>query len=189
MYLKIIVISWFILLSVPLSMMMGSHQLSLVSSTDTKIKNLSTTTTDYTKLHFVNPDCGCSEKVVQSLIERKSRKDVVEKVFILGKNETWFKNLSAAGYDITVGDKDEFSSLYKITAVPQLIILNSEKKILYTGGYSSRRGPASVVEDEQILKEVQLKQKTNERLIYGCVNGSEFQSKVDLLGFKYKRKE
>jgi thioredoxin-related protein len=189
MWMKFLALIWFTVLSIPLSMMMGSHQLSLKSSKNPALTNLSATQSKaWTIMHFVNPECGCSEKVVTSLKNRKA-KDIKtsEQVFILGKNAQWEQNLKAAGYKVMTGKMDDFAEKYSISAVPQLVIINAQKEILYTGGYSSKRGPASIVEDEQIFQEVTAKKNSTERPIYGCVNGRKNQSDTDYVGSKYKR--
>jgi hypothetical protein len=81
---------------------------------------------------------------------------------------------------------DEYAEKYKISAVPQLVIMNSMHEIQYSGGYTSKRGPASVVEDQQILKEIVERQATAERPIFGCINGKANQKKLGFFGSKSK---
>lgn len=166
--------------------MMGSHQLSLNPSKNSKLSEL-VDQSEWTKLHFVNPECGCSERVVKSLLNRRPSKDVTEKVFILGNNEVWKKSLADKGYVTVMDSMDHYAEKYSISAVPQLVILNQKQEIFYAGGYSSKRGPAGEIEDIEIFKEATSSKEVKERPIYGCVNGKENQNKSDLIGAKYKR--
>lgn len=130
---KIFFALWFALLSVPLSYMMGSHTLSLISSKSEGIKNLvdqKMAAQKWSKLHFLGGDCGCSENIYNSLMKRKPSAEIYEQVFVIGKNDKWVNDLKAQGYNVTNGDMDIFSKKYAINAVPQLSILDNKKNIL-----------------------------------------------------------
>ena len=167
-------------------MMMGSHTLSLKPSKSENLKELKSEKS-WTIMHFLNPECGCSEKVFKSLAARPPKtKNIEEKVFVLGKKPEWVSALKARGFSVVTDSMDHYSEKYQINAVPQLVIIDEDKRLHYSGGYSSKRGPASVVEDEVIYQEVVSNKSTVERPIYGCVNGSDNQKKTDLLGYKYE---
>lgn len=186
MWKNIIFAAWFIALGVPLTMTMGGHFLSLNPSKKDELRTLSTTKSDWTIMHFVNPDCGCSERVVGSLLKRPAKTDgVSERVYVLGRNDAWVRDLSQRGYDVIEGKMDHFAEKYAINAVPQLVILSAEHVIRYSGGYTSKRGPASVVEDEDIFRSVKASANTTERPIFGCVNGKTNQKRADFVGAKY----
>lgn len=179
---------WFIVLSIPFSYMMGTHTLSLKSSKNASIKSLvknDAVSKKWSKLHFLGGDCGCSENIFNSLIKRSPEVDVNEQVFIIGKNEKWFMELKKQGYNVTTGAMDEFSRKYSINAVPQLSVLDEKKNILYSGGYTTKRGPASTVEDQSIYRELKDKHKAEERPIFGCLNGTVNRNNADPLKIKY----
>ena len=184
---KYIFVIWFIGLSIPFSYMMGTHSLSLNSSKNENIKSLvkSESLEKWSKLHFLGGDCGCSENIFNSLMKRSSSPDINEQVFIIGKNEKWSNELIKKGYVVSMGEMDEFSKKYAINAVPQLTILDAKKNILYSGGYTSKRGPASKVEDQEIYKDIKDKNHASERPIFGCLNGSINRKNADPLGVKY----
>ncbi len=183
---KGLIVFWFVLLSIPFSMMMGAHTLSLKPSKSGNLKDLNGRSS-WTIMHFLNPECGCSEKVFKSLAGRHPKtKNIEEKVFVLGKKPEWVNTLKARGYSVVTDTMDYYSEKYQINAVPQLVIIDEGKKLHYSGGYSSKRGPASIVEDEEIFKQVASNKSTVERPIYGCVNGSDNQKKTDLIGYKYE---
>ncbi len=179
---------WFALLSIPLTYMMGSHSLSLVPSKNEGIKKLvdpKLAQEKWTKLHFLGGDCGCSENIYKSLMTRKPDPEIHEQVFVIGKNDKWMADLKKQGYLVLNGDMEEFAKKYSINAVPQLSILDAGKNILYSGGYTTKRGPASKVEDEIIYNELKNKHKSAERPIFGCLNGSINRKSADPLNLKY----
>ena len=185
---KYIFAFWFIALSIPFSYMMGTHTLSLHSSKNENIKSLVQNTADekkWNKLHFLGGDCGCSENIFNSLMSRPPETDVNEQIFIIGKNDKWFIKLKEHGYKVSIGPMDEFSKKYSINAVPQLSVLDDKKNILYSGGYTTKRGPASAVEDQSIYRELKNNQKTEERPIFGCLNGTVNRKNADPLNIKY----
>lgn len=168
--------------------MMGTHSLSLLSSKNDGIKELidsKNAQEKWSKLHFLGGDCGCSENIYKSLMNRKPNPKINEQVFVIGKNDPWVMNLKKHGYSVTNGGMDDFSKRYSINAVPQLSILDDKKNILYSGGYTTKRGPASTVEDEKIYQELKEKNKSIERPIFGCLNGSINRKNADPLNLKY----
>jgi hypothetical protein len=187
MKLQYVFIIWFVILSIPLSYMMGSHSLSLKPSREDSIKSLvfKEYSKKWNKLHFLGGDCGCSENVYKNLMKRKPANDINEQVFVIGKNDVWLKSLKAKGYVVVSGDMDEFVKKYSINAVPQLSILDDKNNIIYSGGYTSKRGPASAVEDQEIYQELKEKHMTQERPIFGCLNGSLNRKNADPLKIKY----
>ena len=168
--------------------MMGTHTLSLNSSKNENIKSLvveDSKSKKWSKLHFLGGDCGCSENIFNSLMSRSPEVDINEQVFIIGNNVKWFQELSKKGYNVTSGAMDEFSKKYSIDAVPQLSVLDENKNILYSGGYTSKRGPASAVEDQIIYNDLKAKHKAEERPIFGCLNGTVNRKNADPLKIKY----
>ncbi len=177
---------WFIALSIPASYMMGMHSLSLNPSHSDKLKDLAqSTSTKWTKLHFLGADCACSEQIYQSLVKRSPTKDMIEKIFVIGTNAQWVKSLKEKGFDVVESDMDSFSKTYSINAVPQLTILDDHKKILYSGCYTTKRGPASASEELTITDELKMNHSAIERPIFGCITGSLNRKKTDPLNFKY----
>jgi len=109
-----------------------------------------------------------------------------ERVFIIGPNKNWESTLKEKGYDVISSDMDDFSKNYAINAVPQLTILDAEKNILYSGGYSNKRSPANANNEESlIIDELKMKHSANERPIFGCITGSINRKKTDPLNLKY----
>lgn len=176
---------WFVSLSIPATYMMGTHSLSLNSSKSNQLKSLATSQTTWTKLHFLGADCGCSEDVFNSLKGRKPAMDIKEKIYVIGKNDLWVTTLRNQGFDVVSAEMDTFTKDYSINAVPQLTIIDDKKNILYSGGYTNKRGPASSIEDVQITKELKEKNHSPERPIFGCITGSINRMKSDPLKIKY----
>lgn len=180
---KMVIVVWVVLISVPLSYLMGMHTLTLKSSHDSKLSQLATQN-KWTKLHFLGSDCKCSETVLNELLKRGPEKENEEKVFILGKNDEWKKQLITKGYHVIEASMDEFEKTYSIKATPQLVILDDKKTILYSGGYSANRNPSSI-DDQVIVDALKGNKPQKERPIFGCVNGTLNRKNTDPLKLKY----
>lgn len=181
--------TWFLIVGIPMSYMMGAHTFPWQASHSNDLFNLRTTNSSKLDvLHFLSVDCECSKSVFQKLISREPRESENEKVFIMGKNLDWEAKLKAKNYHIETNDMDYFAKKYDVKAVPQLIIINDDK-ILYAGGYSSIRSPSThEIEDEKIISEsLKLKKENSiERPIFGCVTGRAERKLIDPFHLKYK---
>ena len=177
---------WFVALSIPATYMMSQHSLSLIPSKSSELKSLAkSSSTKWIKLHFLGSDCACSETIYQSLVKRNPSLDYDEKIFVIGKNPLWVESLKKQGFDVTQTDMESFSKKYSINAVPQLTILDGEKNILYSGGYTNKRGPAALSEESLITDELKMKHAASERPIFGCITGSLNRKQSDPLNLKY----
>jgi thioredoxin-related protein len=182
---KVMFVLWFLLLSIPLSLTMGMHSLSLNASKNLNLNKLAEQkNAKWTKLHFLGSDCACSEKVYSELLKRKPDTSNEERIFIIGKNEVWKTELLKKGFNVTEANMDEFEKIYSIKAVPQLVVVNENKKIIYSGGYAAHRNPASI-EDEEIVQALKGKKSVDERPIFGCVSGSVNRKNSDPFKLKY----
>jgi hypothetical protein len=140
-------------------------------------------------LHFLGVDWDCSKNVFNSLIKRKPDADIIERVYLIGEEKNWETSLRKIGYDVVDGNKEVFSSRFLIQAVPQLTVIGFGDRILDNGGHTSTRGPSSIGEDQKIVAELKSnEQQIKKRPIFGCLNGTQIQKKVDALGLKYSLK-
>lgn len=176
---------WFLIISIPIASMMANHTFSLKASHSKNLRKLASQN-KFTVLHFLGTDCDCSKQVFNSLIHRKPRNDVEEKVYIIGKETNWKSQLSAKNYQVVQHEMEYFEKNYDIKAVPQLTIINGEK-LLYSGGYTSSRGNRSQIEDKKIIDDTVSFKKIEERPIFGCINGKENRVAIDPFNLKYSR--
>ena len=181
--------TWFFIVGIPLSYMMGSHTFPWQASHAEGLTTLvNEQPNQLTVLHFLSVDCDCSKAVFEKLISRNPRTNELEKVFIMGKNLSWEKQLRKKHYQIETNERDYFSTKLDIKAVPQLVIIK-DRKILYSGGYSNVRAPASSqIEDEKIIAEISNKKSgtSSERPIFGCLTGRVERKIYDPLKLKYE---
>ena len=183
---------WFIALSIPATYLAGIHTFSLLPSTQTNLANLLPLkkANDMQVLHFLGVDCECSKNVYQRLLKRKPADDVNERIYLIGEEKNWELKLKQNGYDVVTGDRNEFSEKYQINAIPQLTVFGFGDRIIYSGGYTSKRGQKVEIEDQQIIAELKSREKrTKQRPIFGCLNGTLNQKKADPLGLKYSFKQ
>lgn len=179
---RVLVILWFLALSVPLIYMMGTHVPLNQSRSKNFLQNKSERIFVY---HFLGADCGCSESVMKSFLSRGPQSTEKEKVFVLGNNPSWVKNLNAKGFEVETAAMEYYENKFEIKAVPQMVVVKNGK-ILYSGGYSSKRNPSSLeIEDQKILSALNRQQAIEEKPIFGCVMGQKNRNKIDPLKIKY----
>lgn len=181
--------TWFFIVGIPLSYMMGSHTFPWQASHAKDLVTLANEKRNkLTVLHFLSVDCDCSKAVLEKLISRNPLINEDEKVFIMGKNLSWEEQLRKKQYQFETNERDYFSTKFDIKAVPQLVIIK-DRKILYSGGYSNVRAPASSqIEDEKIIAEISNKKSgtSSERPIFGCLTGRVERKIYDPLKLKYE---
>lgn len=181
---QIIVFIWFLALSVPLAYMMGIHTVPMKESHSPNLVKIKSQ--ELIVYHFLGADCGCSESVVKSFFKRSPSRQYREKIFVLGSNEAWVKELKRKGYQVESESMDYYEKKFEIVAVPQLVAVKNGK-ILYSGGYSAKRNPSSEdVEDKKILGDLVKTHERNAYPVFGCINGTKNRKKADPMSVKYE---
>ena len=176
---------WFTAVAIPIGYLMGFHQ-SFKNKVATKelgdnfAKNKSV-------LHMLGADCLCSQKVANYLLSRGPIKDLSEKIIIVGSNVKLLDSFKMSGFSVTEISADIASQKYAVSALPQMFVYSDNKNILYSGGYSQKRSPASKedYDDLKIINDAFKGKKSEARPIFGCAIGSKMQKEIDPLGLKY----
>jgi hypothetical protein len=179
---------WFVGLSIPAIYLAGTHTFSLLPSSEKNLNSLlpEKKSQQMQVLHFLGVDCDCSKNVFSSLLKRSPDQTLIERVYLIGEEKNWEKQLRLKGYDVVVGNKEVFSTRFDIQAVPQLSVFNIDGRLIYNGGYTSKRGPSSIVEDQTIIAGLKKNEhEIKQRPIFGCLNGTKLQKSADPLGLKY----
>ena len=188
-----IIIAWLAVVSIPIGYLMGYHMTSLEQD---PLRNPSSLTQNssakWKMIHIIGESCKCSITLSDYLIKRKpllSNNQLIEEVIIIGTNKEMQKKLSDVGYSVRTENEQAMLDQYNIDGVPQLVILDSENNLKYSGGYTQERITAST-QDEQ-YHDIQIYQQTkngisnNQMPIFGCANGTQNKLKADPLGLKY----
>lgn len=175
---------WFLAVAIPIGYQMGFHQ-AFKSSLDNKAI-VELTNGKRTVLHLIGADCQCSIKVVDHLAKRAPIKKINEKIIIVGNGPELVKKLSAAGFVVEQMAADLAYDRYSLKSLPQMMIYDS-KKVIYSGGYSNKRGPANEedYDDLKIINQFFQGISSESRPIFGCANGKEFRNQIDPFKLKY----
>lgn len=180
---------WFVTISVPLSYMMGFHTLAFAN---VQLRNLNSApeiakTQNWKMLHILSSECGCSKRASRYLLERKPLNNVDEYILVIGNSFKRQDELKSAGYKIIPVSSEEAFARFGIESVPQLVILDSNHFVRYSGGYNDSR--VDVYEDLNLLTKLKDNKLVTAYPIFGCAVGSSVAKQIDPWGIKYGGQE
>ena len=190
---QIILFAWLAIASIPIGYFMGYHMTSIEQ---TEIKNprslASVQNKKWKMIHIIGESCKCSITLSEYLIERRpllTSDQLLEEVIIVGSNPQMKKSLEQVGYLVRNEDEQKMVDLYNIDGVPQLVILDTDDNLKYSGGYTQKRITASTLNSEyqdiEIYQQTKNGQVENQMPIFGCANGIKNKLKADPIGLKY----
>ena len=190
---QVILFAWLTIASIPIGYFMGYH---LTSIEQTEIKNprslASVQNKKWKMIHIIGESCKCSITLSEYLIKRRpllADGQLLEEVIIVGSNPQLQKNLEQVGYLVRSEEEQKMVELYNIDAVPQLVLLNADNNLKYSGGYTQERITASTqnsdYQDIEIFQKIKNGEVKNQIPIFGCANGIKNKLKADPIGLKY----
>lgn len=186
---------WAAALSVVIASLMVGHWVSLPhpdlgEQLTVPTKFLGSTTEDsgatgqLIAYHFLYGECPCSQRILHRLLKRPSLDGISEKIVLIGENAEVVENARNMGYQLDVVTPMELSSRYGVQSAPLMVVTDPDSKILYSGGYTTRKqGPA--IQDESILLSLMEGRIANDLPVYGCAVSRELQTLVDPFRLKY----
>lgn len=176
--------SWAVAVAVPVGYMMGFHQPFKSTASEKLLREK--VAAEKSVLHLIGADCPCSVKVVNHLTKRSPLKKVQEKVIIIGVNPALASQLKTANYEVESMKEEEAYKRYSINVLPQMIVYKADN-IVYSGGYSNERSPASESDflDVAIINKAFDGKKSDSLPIFGCANGSKNKKVMDPFKLKY----
>jgi len=148
-------------------------------------------------VHFLTPQCSCSQVISDHLLERgRFKKDVANAFVVIVddlEGEPWTKKFKERGFPViqvrTDGDK-ESEMKDSLKGVPMLMIVDAFEKVRYLGGYSDNSiTPFSKIDIADFLHRAESSDRTlASKPVIGCAVGQKYQALLDPLGLKYNRK-
>lgn len=133
--------------------------------------------------HVLMESCGCSQQVLQHLLERRARPEVHERILFIG-SDAIAERARAAGYSFRSLSAEQLKAGYGIESSPLMIIVDSAVRVRYLGGYTSvKRGPD--IRDLDLIGEVERGESPAGLPVFGCAVSRELQRAIDPLGLKY----
>jgi hypothetical protein len=191
---------WGVGLLVVGAFLMAGHLLSLPvpSATDRRLHATlaaePTTGGRWTAHHVLYRSCGCSDRVLSHLLERKARGDLVETVVYVhdggpaDSNDLGAKRaeLQRAGFGFEPLTPDELEQRYRMESAPSLLVADASGTVRYAGGYTDRSG-GTEISDVAIIERLKSGADVKALPVFGCAVSGRLQQALDPLGLKYKR--
>lgn len=138
-------------------------------------------------IHFLSASCGCSQRVMRHLLERRPFPNLPEQIVVLDGPAPYLPGsrqllaaLQAAGFTVTHLQSTSIPPDAGLRGVPLLVFATPENTIAYAGGY----GPSERA-DTQILRTLQSGAKPAPLAVLGCVVGRSLQHQADPFRLKY----
>jgi len=138
-------------------------------------------------VHILAASCGCSQRVMQHLTERRPIPALDEQVLILDgpapdlpHTDALVAGLTRAGFAVHRLPSASIPPEAALRGVPLLIFAAPDDTILYMGGY----GPA-FDQDTAIYAQLQQKHAVQPLAAIGCAISKALQRQVDPLHLKY----
>jgi hypothetical protein len=144
--------------------------------------------------HVLYQSCGCSQRVLAHLLERRARPDLVETVVYVrdpgAADATGLAALRAqvqrAGFGFEPSTPAELERRYAVESAPFLLVGGGAGEVLYAGGYTERSG-SQQIQDTEIIDRLEAGHPRGALPVFGCAVSSRVQQAIDPLGLKYKR--
>ena len=138
-------------------------------------------------IHILSGSCGCSQRVMRHLLERRPFPAIHEEVLLVDGPESYLpgsKTLAAKLGDdgfkvrrIPLANIPEESGL---RGVPLLVFASPQDEVVYLGGYGSAGD-----KDGAILDQIRLHRVPKSLPILGCAIGSRLRRRADPFHWKY----
>ena len=177
---------WFVAVSIPMMYLMGFHTFAFTNKPLEKLTSAPEIHKgpEWQLIHILSSRCACSKKVARHLLERGLFSGTREIVYILDDEEVLSESkLKEVGFQVVRLNGDQAYEKYDINAAPQLVVLNKDLQVQYSGGYKDSR--VETYDDEKILNALKNNETFASHPIFGCANGTRTAELIDPWGVKY----
>lgn len=134
--------------------------------------------------HVMYAACSCSKGIIDHLEARGARKDVIERVVLVGEDEALAGRIARAGYRLDNIEPLELKQKYGIEAAPLLIISDPQDGIAYMGGYTLHKQGLDI-QDTALIDAALTGKSSSELPLLGCAVSRALQRMLDPLALKY----
>lgn len=142
-----------------------------------------TTEGTWITLHILYDACGCSQGVLEDLLEGQPDPDATERIVLVGGDEEAAQPARARGYEVELLEPEELPHRYLVQAAPIYAVLSPRDELAYIGGYTSRkRGPEP--KHRQILAALQAGRDVDPLPPLGCAVSESLRDAVDPLNLR-----
>ncbi len=182
-WLQWVFFAWASVCVVVVSLLMASHLLTLPVPKATPLTVLSARGSGWRVVHVVAKACGCSQRVLASLLERGPTTGFAERVLFIGDDPATEQRLRATGFDFERVTAASLEATYDIRGAPLLVVIDPRNEVIYSGGYSSTQG--GPLRDALVLAEARVGRTVEPMPYFGCAVTPALQKQLDPLSLKY----
>jgi hypothetical protein len=144
--------------------------------------------------HVLYQSCGCSQRVLAHLRQRRARPDLEETVvYVVDPGSPDPVQLAAvraeaqaAGFGFESSTPAELERRYAVESAPFLLVGDGSGEVRYAGGYTARSNSPQI-EDTGIIDGLKAGRPMGALPVFGCAVSSRVQQAIDPFGLKYKR--
>lgn len=135
-------------------------------------------------IHVLYQHCGCSNLVLDSILENGPHPDAEEHIVLVGQADPIVLRLAESrGFSVETLSDRELWDAYRLEIAPLLIVREADGQIRYCGGYTNRKR-GSQVKIHDLLSSLVRKGRVQELPVYGCAVSEKMKNAMDPLGFK-----
>jgi hypothetical protein len=134
-------------------------------------------------LHVLAGRCGCSRRVLDTLVGRGPSAGIRERVVLVDGAPGDRERALAAGFAVTPVSPDALSERYHLESAPLFAVADPAGRLRYLGGYTERkRGP--VLRDGDIVRALRQGEAVEALPVLGCAVSRRLQRIADPLGVR-----
>jgi hypothetical protein len=141
-------------------------------------------------VHILSGSCGCSQRVLRHLLERRPLNGVAEQILLvdglagseqdLPGTSTLLDQLQHIGFAVRHIAAQDIPREYGLRGVPLLLVVSPRHQIAYLGGYGTHGD-----QDLRILSDLRSGHAAKVLPVLGCAVGSHLRQQADPFHLKY----
>tara|TARA_B110001454_G_scaffold219099_1_gene249897 strand:- start:4005 stop:4556 length:552 start_codon:yes stop_codon:yes gene_type:complete len=177
----IVLVVWFVVVSVPLSILMAQHNLpfSVDVKTGTVQQNSYLSVT-----HVLGAKCKCSKRIGRYLAEQPRPQNLDESIIIVDGELPNESELATKGFHISHVSVNGLKDSLNLESAPVLIVTGRDGQLKYSGGYKNIDEVDS--RDIEIINMVQEGRTVASFPVMGCALSPALKTAMDPFQFRYK---
>ena len=140
-------------------------------------------------LHILSGACGCSQRVMKHLLDRRALPGILETVVLvedgtpyLEGSDGMLSELEHAGMQVEHMSADFLNASFGLHGVPLLLIAGPDGSVVYSGGYGEHSDG-----DVTAWDETRSGRTPHRFAVVGCAVGRHLQQRFDPARLKYAR--
>jgi hypothetical protein len=134
-------------------------------------------------LHVLYGRCGCSRRVLDTLVGRGPAAGVRERVVLVDAVPGDRERALGAGFAVTRVTPADLAARFRLESAPLFVVADPAGRLRYLGGYTERkRGP--LLRDAAVVRALRRGEAVEALPVLGCAVSRRLQSITDPLGVR-----